>query len=258
MVNFIGEPEKRIKEDYLRILRYIRFFLNYSKVDHKLEVIRSIKKNINGISKLSNERLIDELRKLILSKGFTKLHKDKFSKEIITTIFPQIINLNIFKKLNKYAQSIIEKKDFIFLVSLLIIDETDNASYFLYKFNFSKDEKKRINFLINMNSNSSNKDKFSKKNLNKILYFYGKSYLIDMFDFELFKSTKNNNKLIEIKRFFELKDRPKFPIQTYDLMHKYNLKESKYLGSKIKEIENFWINNNFKISDKEIDKIFTD
>ena len=30
-VNFIGEPEKRIKEDYLRILRYIRFFLIYSK-----------------------------------------------------------------------------------------------------------------------------------------------------------------------------------------------------------------------------------
>ena len=25
-VNFIGDPEKRIKEDYLRILRYVRFF----------------------------------------------------------------------------------------------------------------------------------------------------------------------------------------------------------------------------------------
>ena len=33
-VKFIGDPEKRIKEDYLRILRYVRFFLNYSKVDH--------------------------------------------------------------------------------------------------------------------------------------------------------------------------------------------------------------------------------
>ncbi len=34
VVNFIGNPEKRIKEDYLRILRYIRFFLNYSKKKH--------------------------------------------------------------------------------------------------------------------------------------------------------------------------------------------------------------------------------
>ena len=30
-IKFIGNIEKRIKEDYLRILRYIRFFLNYSK-----------------------------------------------------------------------------------------------------------------------------------------------------------------------------------------------------------------------------------
>ena len=30
-IKFIGNVEKRIKEDYLRILRYIRFFLNYSK-----------------------------------------------------------------------------------------------------------------------------------------------------------------------------------------------------------------------------------
>ena len=28
-VNFIGDGEKRIKEDYLRILRYLRFFLSY-------------------------------------------------------------------------------------------------------------------------------------------------------------------------------------------------------------------------------------
>ena len=34
-INFIGDTEKRIKEDYLRILRYVRFFLNYSKKKHK-------------------------------------------------------------------------------------------------------------------------------------------------------------------------------------------------------------------------------
>ena len=42
-IKFIGEPEKRIKEDYLRILRYIRFFLNYSKKRHNPNVIKIIK-----------------------------------------------------------------------------------------------------------------------------------------------------------------------------------------------------------------------
>ena len=36
-VKFIGNPATRIKEDYLRILRYIRFFLIYSKNNHSEE-----------------------------------------------------------------------------------------------------------------------------------------------------------------------------------------------------------------------------
>ncbi len=64
-IKFIGNAEKRIKEDYLRILRYLRFFLNYSNQEHKLEIKKVIKQNINGISKLSKERLIDELKKYL-------------------------------------------------------------------------------------------------------------------------------------------------------------------------------------------------
>ena len=64
-INFIGNIDKRIKEDYLRILRYLRFHLNYSKHPHNLDVIRKIKINIGGLSKLSKERLLDELKKII-------------------------------------------------------------------------------------------------------------------------------------------------------------------------------------------------
>ena len=49
VVNFIGDADKRIKEDYLRILRYIRFFLQYSKQVHNANIIRSLKINIGGI-----------------------------------------------------------------------------------------------------------------------------------------------------------------------------------------------------------------
>ena len=64
IINFIGDTEKRIKEDYLRILRYIRFFLSYSKHPHDLATIKRLKMNIGGVSKLSKERLLDELRKI--------------------------------------------------------------------------------------------------------------------------------------------------------------------------------------------------
>ena len=64
---------------------------------------------------------------------FLNIYKHEFSQDLLLLIFPQLKNLNIFKNLNKYNRSILSKKDFIFLLALLIIDETDNADYFLYK-----------------------------------------------------------------------------------------------------------------------------
>ena len=209
-----------------------------------------------GVKNLSKERLLDELKKLLLSKGFVSLSKDEFCKEIILLIFPELKNLNIFKKLSKYSLSVIPKKDFIFLLSLLVIDETDNSDYFLFKFNVSNEAKKRINFLKKIYLGSLDKNSFSKKNLQKVFYFHGKTYLRDVIDFQLFKSSKNMKKMIELKKYFEKIEKPIFPVKAKSIMQKYSVKEGKELGQKLKHLENLWVENSFKITDKEIDKVF--
>ena len=254
-VKFIGNPEKRIKEDYLRILRYVRFFLNYSKVDHKDSLKKIIKQNINGISKISSDRLLDELKKLVLSRGFLKISKDKFCQEIISIIFPQLINLNIFKNINEHSKKITEQKNFIFLISLMIIDDSDNSEYFIYKYNISNEDKKRIRFLSNIYSKSFDKEIFKKKNIWKILYYNGKDYLNDLINFKIFQSKKIDNNLIKLKEFFSNKEAPKFEFKAKTLIDKFNYKEGKDLGNKLKEIEKFWIENSFKISEQELNKI---
>ncbi len=235
----------------------MRFFLSYSKQAHNPEIKKIIKQNISGILNLSKERLLDELKKLFLSNGFVKLNKDEFSQEILLLIFPQLKNIDIINKLSKYSESLIEKKDFIFLLSLMIIDETDNSDYFLYQFNVSNEAKKRINFLKESYCKLQDKNTFSKKNLQKIFYFYGKLFLEDMIDFQLFITGKNNKKLIELKEYFKNLEKPKFPIKANIIMEKYKIKEGRELGQKLRYLENLWVENSFKITDKEIDKVFT-
>ncbi len=254
-IEFIGDPAKRVKEDYLRIPRYIRFFLNYSRQDHELITKKIIKQNISGVIKLSKERLLDELKKLVISNGFINIYDDDFCKETLLLIFPQLKNINIIRKLKKNYKTEILKKDFVFLLSLLIIDETDNSEFFLYKFNMSNEAKLRIKFLKEIYDNSNKKDTFSKKNLQKIFYFQGKSYLLDAIDFQLFRSNKSN-KLVELKKYFEKLEKPKFPIKTEIIMERYNLKEGKELGQKLKHLENLWVENNFNISEKEVKNTF--
>jgi len=254
-VDFIGDAETRIKEDYLRVLRYIRFFLNYSKNKHNPKIIKIIKKNLSGFSNISSERLLDEFQKLSRSEGFFKLAKDKNCIEIINFIFPQLKNISIFSKLNNFAKKNFSKVDFIFLLSLMIIDGTDNVDYFIYKFNLSKKNQKRLLFLNNFNSQKITSKTFLEKNLNKIFYFNGKEALMDIIYFKIFKSNKIDDKLLKMIEKFKDKEIPIMPFKANILMEKYNIPEGKQLGSKLKMIEEVWTNNNFQISDKEVQKI---
>ena len=254
-VNFIGDPETRIKEDYLRVLRYIRFFLNYSKYKHDPQIIKIIKRNLSGFSNLSSERLLDEFQKLLRSKNFLKLPKDKDCLDIIKLVFPQLKNISIFGKLNNFAKRNFVNVDFIFLLSLMVIDGTDNVDYFIYKFNLSKKEKKKLLFLNNFNSQKITSKTFTEKNLNKIFYFNGKEALMDIIYFKIFKSNKIDQRLLKIIDNFKNKEIPIMPFKANILMQKYNIEEGKKLGSKLREIEEVWANNDFKISEKEVQKI---
>ena len=254
-INFIGDTEDRIKEDYLRILRYIRFFINYSDNKHRPETIKIIKRNIDGISKLSSERLLDEFKKLTKSNGFIKLIKDKESLELIEIIFPQLKNLERFKKLNSYANDNLLKIDFIFLLSLMIIDETDNTDYFFYKFNIPKKDQKRLKLIDLFYKEKITIKNFTEKNLNKIFYFNGKQAVCDIINFKLFTSSKIEKKLIKLMKTYQDKVIPAMPVEANLLMDKYDIPEGKTLGSKLKMIEEIWVNNNFNISDKQVEKI---
>ena len=254
-VKFIGDAETRIKEDYLRVLRYVRFFLSYSKHSHDPKVIKAIKKNLGGVSSISSERLIDEFQKLLKSDGFLKLTKDKDCLEIINLIFPQIKNISLFNKMNSFAKKNFLEVDFIFLLSLMIIDGTDNVDYFIYKFNLSKKDKKRLIFLNKFNLEKNTSQTFSEKNLNKIFYFNGKEALMDIIYFKIFKSSKTDNKLIKLIEVFKEKKIPVMPLKASMLIEKYQISEGKELGKKLKAIEEVWANNSFNISEKEIQKI---
>ena len=254
-IKFIGDAENRIKEDYLRILRYIRFFLNYSNQNHNPAIIKIIKRNIEGVSKLSSERLIDELKKLTKSNAFIKIFKDKISLELIEFIFPQLKNLQNFKKLNSYAFDNLSKVDFIFFLSLMIIDGTDNVDYFIYKFNISKKDQKRLRVIDFFYKEDVGIKNFTDKNFNKIFYFNGRQAVLDIVNFKLFTSKIVEKKLLKLVEVYKHKIIPTLPIGANTLMSKYNIPEGKILGSKLKLIEETWVQNSFQISEKQIQKI---
>jgi len=255
LIKFIGDPAQRIKEDYLRILRYIRFFLGYSKNQHNKNTVKIIKQNLIGLNQVSKNRQLQELKKIILVENFHKINSDKTSKELFLLIFPELKNINRINKLDNLGKEILKGKDFEFILSLLLVDKSEDCDYFIYKYNLSNKERDKINFLNLIFSEDLNKDYFTKENLTKILFKNGKENLIDILDFKILTTKKNKNNLIDLKKYFIEFKIPVIPIRAKDLIKQFNLKEGKLLGLILKEIEEQWLNNNFKISNNEIEDI---
>ncbi len=254
-VKFIGDPLKRIKEDYLRILRYIRFFLNYSKKDHEPKIKKIIKQNLDGLLKISKERLIDELKKIIFSKGFINLKKDDFSKEILELVFPSLNNTSFLTDKNKLLIEDIQlNKNFIVLLSAMMIKDLNSINYILYKFNFSNQDKQRLLY-IHDNYQMSLEKSFFDRELKKRIYFGEKESLLDLITLQLLIFHKNEKALYDLIKITKKTDLPKFPYNADFLIKNFDYKPGKKMGKKLKELETLWVNNDFKISKDEIKKI---
>ena len=255
IVKFIGSPEERIKEDYLRILRYFRFFNEYSFVEHDNNTIKSIKKNINGLNKISNERIFNELNKILKSNKLYNLFLNSESNEIILSIFPQLKYYKRLKIKESCEKELINKYDNCLILALLILDGSNEYEYFCYKYKVSNETKNRLKKISDNYDNLKNKKFYSKENIKKFIYKSSKKDVIDLLLFahcELNKSKKINIK--ELMYFINTIKIPKFPISG-DYLKKYGYKAGKELGEKLKLLEDKWITNNFTIDEEMIEKL---
>lgn len=101
IIRFIGNPNKRIKEDYLRILRAIRF---KNKLDFRYDnkTLKAIIRNKNLVTKISKERIKEELTKMLHLKNNYKAFKEMYDLGILQLIIPEFENLHTIKQEPKY------------------------------------------------------------------------------------------------------------------------------------------------------------
>jgi poly(A) polymerase len=64
-IRFVGDPEKRIAEDYLRILRFFRFFAHYGRGPADPEALEACGNAAPEIARLSGERIQIEMLRLL-------------------------------------------------------------------------------------------------------------------------------------------------------------------------------------------------
>ncbi len=249
-INFIGSPDLRIKEDYLRILRFIRFSLEYNSNIKDHNIMRIINKNLRFLKFISQERLFIELKKILELKSlFTINNKDYFKK-----IISQVYKIKFFERLNRVR--ILNKKlglkfNYLQLLSILLVGYDKKYIHFSKEFRLSNKDKDYLNFIYEQFKLLKNKA-YSYQKIRHQIYFYKKDLTLDFLNFIFCVNKEINLKtLIKYRLFIKKFKVPRFPISG-DFLIKKGFKQGKKLGKKLEFLKNYWIKNNFKLNLRDI------
>jgi poly(A) polymerase len=98
-IRFVGRPAARIKEDYLRILRFFRFHARYGKGAPDAEGLAACARHRKGIDGLSAERVRQELMKLLVAPRAAPALQAMRDAKILPLVLPGAKDLAAFKRM---------------------------------------------------------------------------------------------------------------------------------------------------------------
>lgn len=88
-LRFIGDAEERIREDYLRILRFFRFFAWYGSGRPEADGLRASARLKDGLNQLSAERVWSELKKLLSAPDPSRAMLWMRQSGVLSAILPE-------------------------------------------------------------------------------------------------------------------------------------------------------------------------
>ena len=234
-VRFIGDPAERINEDYLRMLRFFRFYALFDKngISIRDEKFKNIlNESAIRLKELSADRISQEFLKqcksLNYAKGFATMATIKNLEEIFD-LNPQTLNAKDLKITQSYSC--------FFKLGLLyrnnLKDLLENNS-----FNWSNKQKLFVKKLLNVKDleiTESNIIKHAVVHSQQVLEF---KLIAKYLDGDLIK--------IELLELLDLlkKDLPEFEVSGADLIE-LGFNPDKRLGYVLKSVRQYWLDNGF-------------
>ena len=98
-VRFIGDPVRRIREDYLRSLRFFRFTARYAKGDADQAALTAIDQERDGLARISRERVRTELLKLLDAPRVLYVLRVMSHRDLVEPIFGLPLDLDGFTRM---------------------------------------------------------------------------------------------------------------------------------------------------------------
>ena len=121
-VRFVGEPEARIKEDVLRILRFFRFQAHYGKLPPDGAALAACRAQAHSVKTLSAERVCGELLRLLAAPAPADGLRLMAANGVLAPILPEATELDRLERVAALEQGDIEADPVRRLAAVLAVD----------------------------------------------------------------------------------------------------------------------------------------
>ena len=248
VVRFIGRPDERIKEDYLRILRYFRFLALFGDISPDAEVMKTISANLDKLSVVSKERQWNELKSILTLTAPNNAISAMSEIGLLDDYFNGIGINDAFVNLIEIESKISFSIDPILRLSTLIENSLDKANTIIKKLPLSKSESTDLLKLCTLNKKVVSY--MSMKEVRYLLYLLGRDGFQKQILVNWAKDTNNKNEvnwrsLYEVAQSWE---KPSFALTAKDVIN-MGISQGPMVGDILKEVEDWWAENDF-IDDK--------
>ncbi|RCL02906.1 MAG: poly(A) polymerase [Candidatus Tokpelaia sp. JSC161] len=249
VLRFIGNSENRIKEDFLRILRFFRFYACLDIKNPHREGIQAIGKLKNGLKRISSERIWKEMKKLLSASNPIQSLLQMHKSGVLPMVFPDIKShwISSIHALIKAEQALASTPDPLLRLICLIPADSGKIKKLANHLKFSNAEKKRLIQWADSTPISLN---ISYPELKNRVYREEKQATLDQLYLSfatIYDASKNQEPSIKYVRLrnFILRWTAHFPLKGVDLI-KIGMNPGPQIGEALKKLEAKWIQSNFQ------------
>ncbi|KAH8393803.1 hypothetical protein KR215_000179, partial [Drosophila sulfurigaster] len=243
-IAFVGDADVRIKEDYLRILRYFRFYGRIVPVadTHDAVTLAVIKANAEGLARISGERIWAEFQKIVVGNFGCELVLEMYKCDLTAHCgLPAEPNLTEFKRLCSDLKHF-EQPHYPILYLIGLLNSSEDAKKMHERLKLSAHERDLALFITQQRQRVDVEYVCLRDYQKLCLQPYAKRDFVE----QLLKYT---NKL-ELYNQLKAWETPSFPINGNTL--KSHGLVGKIVGQVIGELRLLWANSDFKLTADEL------
>jgi poly(A) polymerase len=242
---FVGDPEIRIREDYLRILRFFRFFAWYGRGDPEVAGLAACSKLKAGLESISAERIWMETKKLLAASNPMPAMTAMEESSVFRQLFSQSKGMDLLRHLVELDSSEGFQSDPILRFLALFWKDAKAVVAASGDLKMSNEEAHRLKWIVQ--SDAPIHAGMTPASIRGALYKTGQTVFRDRVLLQWAQDPSASASWRQIYDAASDWQRPVFPVTGDDLLTR-GIPEGPPIGAGLRKLETYWIDSDFTLS----------